>query len=84
MPLNHPGEVEHYAFFRAHLGSRFQSAGFRVEFHYNQEPRIRFIAQLPEEYADAIMKGLSQELARYFPNSPDSGSVRVKEITAQM
>lgn len=24
MPLNHPGEVEHYSFFRAHLGPRFQ------------------------------------------------------------
>jgi len=81
MPLNHPGEVEHYAFYSAHLGSRFQSAGLRVQFHYNQEPGIHFIAQPPEEYADAIMKGLSQGLARYFPDFPDSGSVWVKEVT---
>jgi hypothetical protein len=81
MPLNHPGEVEHYAFFSAHLGPRFQSAGLRVQFHYNQGPGIHFIAQPPEEYADAITKGLSHGLARYFPNFPDSGSVRVKEVT---
>lgn len=81
MPLNHPGEVEHYAFFSAHLGPRFQSAGLRVQFHYNQEPGIHFIIQPPEEYADAIMKGLTQGLTRYFPNYPDSGSVWVKEVT---
>lgn len=38
MPLNHPGEVEHYAFFNTHLGTRCQSAGLRVQFHYNQKP----------------------------------------------
>lgn len=81
MPLNHPGEVEHYAFFSAHLGPRFQAAGLRVQFHYNQGPGIHFIVQPPEEYADAIMQGLSHGLARYFPNFPDSGSVWVKEVT---
>jgi hypothetical protein len=82
MPLNHPGEVEHYAFFNAHLGARFQSAGLRVQFHYNQKPGIHFIVQPPDEYADAIMKGLRHGLARYFPNFPDSGSVWVMEVTA--
>lgn len=81
MPSNHPGEVEHYAFFSAHLGPRFQSAGLRVQFHYNQEPGIHFIAQPPEEYAEAIMKGLRDGLTRYFPGFPDSGSVSVNEIT---
>jgi hypothetical protein len=82
MPLSHPGEVEHYAFFNAHLGPRFQSAGLRVQFHYNQEPGIHFIVQPPEEYADAIMKGLRYGLTRYFPNFPDSGSVWVTEVSA--
>lgn len=81
MPLSHPGEVEHYAFFNTHLGPRFQSAGLRVQFHYNQVPGIHFIVEPPEEYAAAILKGLSDGLARYFPNFPDTGSVWVKEVT---
>lgn len=81
MPLNHPGEVEHYAFFNTHLGARFQSAGLRVQFHYNQEPGIHFIVPAPEEYANAIMNGLRQGLTRYFPNFPDSGSVWITEVT---
>ncbi|MRW83105.1 hypothetical protein GJ698_03240 [Pseudoduganella sp. FT26W] len=80
MPLNHPGEVEHYAFFSAHLGARFQSAGLRVQFHYNQESGIHFAIQPPEEYAESIIKGLSDGLARYFPSFPDSGSVWIKEV----
>ncbi len=81
MRLNHPGEVEHYAFFKSHLGPRFESAGLKVQFHYNQEPGIHFIAQPPEEYSDAIRKGLSQGLALYFPTFPNSGSVWITEIT---
>jgi hypothetical protein len=81
MPLNHPGEVEHYAFFSAHLGPRFQSAGLRVQFHNNQAPGIHFVVEPPEEYAEAILKGLRHGLARYFPNFPESGSVWVQEVT---
>lgn len=81
MPLNHPGEVEHYAFFNAHLGPRFQSAGLRVQFHYNQVPGIHFAVEPPAEYAEAILKGLRDGLIRYFPDFPDSGSVWVKEVT---
>jgi hypothetical protein len=81
MPMSHPGEVEHYAFFNTHLGPRFQSAGLRIQFHYNQLPGIHFIVEPPEEYAAAILKGLSDGLARYFPNFPDTGSVWVKEVT---
>lgn len=81
MPLNHPGEVEHYAFFSQHLGPRFQSAGLRVQFHYNQTPGIHFIVQPPEEYVEAIKKGLSHGLTRYFPNFPEAGSVWVTEVT---
>lgn len=81
MRLNHPGEVEHYAFFKSHLGSRFESASLKVQFHYNQEPGMHFIVQPPEEYADAIRKGLSQLLALYFPTFPNSGSVWITETT---
>jgi len=81
MPMNHPGEVEHYAFFSEHLGPRFQSAGLRIQFHYNQAPGIHFIVQPPQEFAEAIRKGLLRGLARYFPNFPESGSVWVKEVT---
>ncbi len=81
MPLNHPGEVEHYAFFSAHLGPRFQSAGLRVQFYYNQTPGIHFITEPPKEYVDAITKGLADGLARYFPNFPETGSVCIKEVT---
>jgi len=80
MPLNHPGEVEHYAFFSAHLGARFQTAGLRTQFHYNQAPGIHFAIEPPGEYADSIMKGLRDGLARYFPSFPDSGSVWIKEV----
>ncbi len=81
MPLNHPGEVEHYAFFNSHLGPRFQSAGLRVQFHYNQVPGIHFVVEPPAEYADAILKGLRYGLTRYFPDFPESGSVWIKEVT---
>lgn len=81
MPLNHPGEVEHYAFFNSHLGPRFQSAGLRVQFHYNQVPGIHFTVAPPEEYAEAILKGIRDGITRYFPDFPDSGSVWIKEVT---
>ena len=81
MPLNHPGEIEHYAFFNAHLGPRYQSAGLRVQFHYNQAPGIHFVVEPPAEYAESILKGLRDGLTRYFPDFPDSGSVWVKEVT---
>lgn len=42
---------------------------------------MHFIVPPPEEYVDAILKGLRQGLARYFPNFPDSGCVWVKELT---
>jgi peptidoglycan/xylan/chitin deacetylase (PgdA/CDA1 family) len=81
MPLNHPGEVEHYAFFSSHLGPTFRSAGLRVQFHYNHSPGIHFVVEPPAEYAEAIRKGLRDGLKRCFPNFPESGSVWVKEFT---
>jgi hypothetical protein len=80
MPRNHPGEVEHYAFFNQHLGPRFQSAGLRVQFHYNQVPGIHFKVEPPAEYADAILQGLHHGLDRYFPLFPPTGSVWINEV----
>lgn len=68
MPTNHPGEVEHAAFFNQHLGPRFQSAGLRVQFHYNQAAGIHFKVEPPAEYADAILRGLRHGLDRHFPS----------------
>lgn len=70
MPANHSGEVEHTAHFSMHVGPRFQSAGLRVQFHYNQVPGIHFKVEPPAEYADAILRGLEHGLERYFPQFP--------------
>jgi hypothetical protein len=80
MPRNHPGEVEHYAFFNQHLGPRFKSAGLRVQFHYNQVPGIHFKVEPPAEYADAILRGLRHGLDRYFPSFPLTGSVWINKV----
>lgn len=80
MPRNHPGEVEHFSSFNQHLGSRFQSAGLRVQFHYNQIPGIHFKVEPPAEYADAILEGLRHGLDLHFPSFPSTGSVWVNEV----
>lgn len=80
MPRSHPGEIEHQASFSQHLGSRFQSAGLRVQFHYNQAPGIHFKVEAPAEYADAILKGLQDGLDRYFPSFPSTASVWINEV----
>jgi hypothetical protein len=80
MPRNHPGEVEHAAFFNQHVGPRFQSAGLRVQFHYNQTPGIHFKVEPSAEYADAILRGLRHGLDRHFPSFPSTGSIWIKEI----
>jgi hypothetical protein len=82
MPRNHPGEVEHVVSFNQHLGPRFQSAGLRVQFHYNQVPGIHFKVEPPVEYADAILRGLQHGLDRYFPSFPSTGSIWVNEVIA--
>ena len=80
MPRSHPGEVEHCAFFRMHLGPRFQSAGLRVQFHHNRAPGIHFKVEPPAEYADAILRGLQDGLDRYFPSFPPTASIWINEV----
>ena len=76
-----PGEVEIYAAFSIHLGPRFEAAGLRIQFHYNQTPGIHFRVQPREEYRAAILKGIEEGMAERFPKFPATGSIWITEIT---
>jgi hypothetical protein len=77
-----PEELEVYASFSIHLGLRYEAAGLRVEFHYNQAPGTHFRVEPPEEYRAAILKGIEEGMASRFPDFPSTGSVWVTEVTA--
>ena len=77
-----PGEVELYGWYSAHLGPRYEGAGLRVQFHYNQVPGIHFKVQPPEEYHAAIIKGLEDGLRERFPEFPPHASIWILEVTA--
>jgi hypothetical protein len=76
-----PGEVELYWYFSIHLGPRFEAAGLRIQFHYNQTPGIHFKVAPPEKYRGAILKGIEDGMALRFPKFPDTGSVWIIEVT---
>jgi hypothetical protein len=76
-----PGEIELYCYFARHLGPRFESAGLRIQFHYNQTPGIHLKANTSTEYKDAIIKGIREGLALRFPEFPTTASVWITEIT---
>ena len=65
-----------------HLGPRFEAAGLKVQFHYNQTPGIHFKVESPVEYRDSILRGLRDGLALGFPKFPSTGSVWITEILA--
>ena len=75
-----PGEVEVHAAFRIHLGPRFEAAGLRIQFHYNQVPGIHFRVQPREGYRAAILKGIEEGMAARFPAFPATGSIWITEI----
>ena len=75
-----PGEVEIFAQFNIHLGTRFKAAGLRVQFHYNQTPGIHFKVDPPEEYRGAILKGIEDGMVARLPNFSSSGSIWIIEI----
>lgn len=81
MSRSGPGEVEHSAFYRSHLGPRFESAGLRVQFHRNRGGGIQLKAQVSEEYRAAIFKGLQDGLELHFPDLPPTTSVWITEVT---
>ncbi len=80
MPAS-PGEIELYSCFSQHLGPRYEAAGLRVQFHYNQAPGIHFRASVSEPYRAAITRGIQEGLASRFPQFPESGSVWITEVT---
>lgn len=67
-----PGELEVYSNFSIHLGPRFEAAGLRIQFHYNQTPGIHFKVPVSDEYRGAILKGIEDGMARRFPKFPDT------------
>ena len=75
-----PGEIELSCFFKRHLGPRYEGAGLRIQFHYNQPPGIHFKVSPPDEYAEAILKGLKDGLSLRFPDFPSNGSIWILEI----
>lgn len=77
-----PGELEVYAAFRIHLGPRFEAAGLRVQFHYNQAPGVHFKVEPPAEYRAAIIKGIEEGMAMRFSDFPSTGSIWITEVTA--
>lgn len=58
-----------------------ESAGLRVEFHYNQKPGIYFKVEPREEYRSAILKGIEESMAARFPAFPSTGSIWITDIT---
>ena len=76
-----PGEIELYSYFSQHLGPRFEAAGLRVQFHYNQTPGLHFRISVSEEYRAAITRGIQEGMAARFPDFPVTGSIWITEIT---
>jgi hypothetical protein len=81
MQLISPGEIELYSSFSQHLGPRYEAAGLRVQFAYNQTPGIHFRVPVSEPYRTAITRGIQEGLASRFPDFPATGSIWVTEIT---
>lgn len=77
-----PGELEVCASFSIHLGPRFEAAGLRIQFHYNQSPGIHFRVEPPEEYRTAILRGITEGMALRFPHFPSTGSIWITEVIA--
>jgi hypothetical protein len=76
-----PGEIEVYSYYRQHLGPKMESAGLRVQFHYNQKPGIHFKVEPREEFRSAILKGIQEGMAARFPDFPTTGSIWITEIS---
>ena len=81
MPPATPGEIELYSHFSQHLGPKYEAAGLRVQFHYNQTPGIHFQVPVNDLYRAAITRGIQEGLASRFPDFLATGSVWVTEIT---
>jgi hypothetical protein len=82
MNTKFPAEVEVYGLYSQHLGPRYEGAGLRLQFHWNQEPGVHFKVVPPKEYEEAILKGIKEGLAARFPHMPTTASIWITEITA--
>ena len=70
-----PGETELAVRYSRHLGPRYESAGLRIQFHYNQVPGLHFKVDVRDEYRPAIERGLWDGLRHRFPDFPTTGSI---------
>jgi hypothetical protein len=75
-----PGETELAVSYSRHLGPRYERAGLRIQFHYNQIPGIHFKVNVSDEYRPAIERGISDGLKRRFPDFPGTASVWITEV----
>jgi len=75
------GQLEVSSYYRIHLGPRFEAAGLRAQFHYNQTPGIHFKAEPRDDYRSAIIKGIEDGIAARFPDFPSTASIWITEIT---
>ena len=75
-----PAEVELMSHFNRHLGPKFEAAGLRGQFHYNQEPGIHCKSEPSVEYRAAILAGLQEGMALRFPDFSSTASLWVTEV----
>jgi hypothetical protein len=80
MNIRFPREIEISGSFKKHLGSRFQSAGLRIQFHLNQIPGIHFKVPCKPEYKIEIINGINAGMEFRFPEFPLSASIWIVEI----
>jgi hypothetical protein len=75
-----PGETEISISYSRHLGPRYERAGLRIQFHYNQIPGLHFKVHVRDEYRPAVERGISDGLKRRFPDFPTTASVWITEV----
>jgi hypothetical protein len=75
-----PGEVDVTVRYSKHLGPRYEAAGLRIQYHYNQVPGVSFRVAVNDEYRASIERGISDAMTRRFPDFPSNGSVWVVEV----
>lgn len=78
--MKSPGELEVLGNFSRHLGPRFEAAGLKIQFHYNQPPGIHFKTEAPSEYREWIINGISDGLKARFPEFPSEVSIWIIEV----
>lgn len=83
MPPVSPVEIELYLSFSQHLGPRYEAAGLRVQFHYNQMPGVHFRVPVADEYWEAILRGIQDGMAARFPRHLDYRGLVARDAFSQ-